>query len=85
MANLEDDSTKVTSLYPDPPYFWKAFTPENIARFETLKQTHADQNGLDVADVTRIPEIPDDLCYLQPPAEPVDGKWRLYGEQLSVG
>ncbi|KAK1759888.1 MED7 protein-domain-containing protein [Echria macrotheca] len=75
---------KLTPLYPDPPYFWKAHTPENIERYNALKQAYADDKGLDVADVARVPEVPEDLCYLNPPAEPADGKWRLFGQQLSL-
>ncbi|KAK3693227.1 MED7 protein-domain-containing protein [Podospora appendiculata] len=88
MDNLEEDSSKVTALYPDPPPFWKAFTPENIARFDTLRQDFADKHGLDAdADtdtVVRIPDVPDDLIYLQPPAEPTDSKWRLFSEPQTL-
>jgi len=83
MDEFEDDTGKVSALYPDPPLFWKAFTPENISRFKELKQEYADQQGVDVNTVIRIPNIPEELVYLQPPAEPAEGKWRLFdlGEQ----
>ena len=85
MANMEEDSSKVTALYPDPPSFWKAFTAENLGRFDSLKQDYADRNGLDVDTVVRIPDIPEELAYLQPPAEPSDSKWRLFSEPQAVG
>ncbi|KAK3332810.1 MED7 protein-domain-containing protein [Cercophora scortea] len=88
MDNLEEDSSKVTALYPDPPPFWNAFTPENIARFDALRQDFADKHGLDAdADtdtIVRIPDVPDDLIYLQPPAEPIDSKWRLFSEPQTL-
>jgi len=84
MADLEDDPSKVTALYPDPPPFWKDFTPANLARIESLKQDYAEQQGIDVDTVVRIPDIPEDLTYLQPPAEPTDAKWRLFSEPQSI-
>jgi len=84
MADLEDDPSKVTALYPDPPPFWKDFTPANLARIESLKQDYAEQQGIDVDTVVRISDIPEDLTYLQPPAEPTDAKWRLFSEPQSI-
>ena len=84
MADLQNDPSKVTALYPDPPPFWKDFTPENLTRFDSLKQEFAEQQGVDVSTVVRIPDIPDDLIYLQPPVEPVEARWKLYSEPQSV-
>lgn len=84
MADNDEDNTKVTSLWPDPPRFWQAHTPDNKERWESLRNAYAEQNGLDPATVLRIPDCPEDLVYLQPPAEPADGKWRLYGQNQSV-
>ena len=84
MADPLVDSSKASSTFPDPPPFWQDFMPERIARFESLKQQHADRNGLDATAVVRVPNVPEDLICLQPPAEPADGKWRLFGEAQSV-
>jgi len=84
MATDDDDQNKVASLWPDPPLFWKDFTPENIARFETIKQEYAEVNGLDPANVIRVPDIPEELRPLQPPAEPLDGKWKVFGQDMSL-
>ncbi|KAK3315795.1 MED7 protein-domain-containing protein [Apodospora peruviana] len=84
MDNPEEGSSKVTALYPDPPPFWKDFTPENLARFDSVKQDYAEQQGIDIDTVVRIPDVPDDLIYLQPPAEPIDAKWRLFAEPQSL-
>jgi mediator of RNA polymerase II transcription subunit 7 len=32
----------------------------------------------------RIPGVPDDLALLQPPPEPADGRWRVFGDQYMV-
>ncbi|KAK3349803.1 MED7 protein-domain-containing protein [Lasiosphaeria hispida] len=83
-ANIEEDSSKVTALYPDPPPFWKAFTAENLSQFDSLKQEYADQNGLDADSAVRIPDIPENLNYLQPPPEPTESKWRLFSEPQTL-
>lgn len=85
MSETQPDPSKVTALYPDPPPFWKAFTDENIARLDALKQQYAVQHGLDVDTIIRIPDVPDDLTYLQPPAEPADLKWKVFDELQTVG
>lgn len=84
MSEVHTDPSKVTALYPDPPPFWKAFTDGNIARYDALKHEYAARQGLDVDTILRIPEIPDDLIYLQPPAEPADTRWKVFGEPQSV-
>lgn len=85
MAEPTNEQSIATSTFPDPPPFWQDFTPEKLERFETLKSRYADQQGLDAAGVIRIPGVPEDLVNLQPPAEPVDRKWRLFGEVQTVG
>lgn len=84
MDPQDDDSGRVTALFPDPPQFWRAFTPDNLSRFETLKQEYADRHGVSRDTVIRVPVLPEDLLYLQPPPEPEDQKWRLFSEPLSV-
>ena len=73
-----------SSTFPDPPPFWRDFTTDKIERMESLRSRYADQTGLDASTVIRVPNVPEDLTNLQPPAEPADGKWRLFGMELTV-
>ncbi|KAK3380873.1 MED7 protein-domain-containing protein [Podospora didyma] len=85
MAQMEeDDNAKAAALYPDPPGFWHDFSDENIARFDSLKQEFAEQNGLDSDTVLHIPDTPEDLIGLQPPLEPADGKWKIFNIPSSL-
>lgn len=84
MAEPPVDPSQVSAIFPDPPPFWRDFTTEKIEQIESLRSRYADQTGLKPSDVLRVPNIPDDLINLQPPAEPAEGTWRLYGEPATV-
>ncbi|KAK2074847.1 hypothetical protein P8C59_009021 [Phyllachora maydis] len=79
-----DTTNQVGFIYPDPPAFWRAFTPANVARYAELQSAHAVQHDLDPAAVTRLPDVPPELTSLNPPAPPPDGQWRSYAETLSL-
>ncbi|KAK3990844.1 mediator of RNA polymerase II transcription subunit 7 [Cladorrhinum sp. PSN332] len=84
----EDDSGRVVSTWPDPPPFWKSFTPENIERYDTLKEDYVKQQELDEDTISntviRVPDIPPDLVNLRPPAEPIDWKWNVFSEPQTL-
>ncbi|OIW25454.1 MED7-domain-containing protein [Coniochaeta ligniaria NRRL 30616] len=84
MARSKAIASNASSTFPDPPPFWRDFTTDKIDRMESLRSRYADQTGLDISTIIRVPDVPDDLTNLQPPAEPADGKWRLFGEQLTL-
>jgi mediator of RNA polymerase II transcription subunit 7 len=84
MADQPIDTSSASSTFPDPPPFWRDFTTDKIERMESLRSRYADQTGLDVSNVIRVPNVPEDLTNLQPPPEPADGKWRLFGETVTV-
>ncbi|KAM0279729.1 hypothetical protein ACHAQH_004420 [Verticillium albo-atrum] len=75
-----------SSAFPNPPLFWKDFTPENIARMEELRTARAEETRIALKQLpVRTPGIPDSLINLQPPAEPSTGTWRVLGGQYSLG
>ncbi|KAM0250505.1 hypothetical protein ACHAQJ_008596 [Trichoderma viride] len=78
----QQEPHSLSSTFPNPPDFWKAFTPDKVAKIEELRRTHAtDEDG---ADSVRIPDLPEDLITLQPPPEPADGRWRVFGDQYML-
>ncbi|KAH6609960.1 med7-member of rna polymerase ii transcriptional regulation mediator complex [Trichoderma cornu-damae] len=79
----QQEPHSLASTFPNPPDFWKAFTPDKIAKVGELRRAHAagDEEG---ADHVRIPDLPEDLMALQPPPEPADGRWRVFGDQYMV-
>lgn len=73
----------LASTFPNPPPFWKEFTLEKVARIEVLRSSNGVDNASGWAKV-RMPGVPDDIVNLQPPPEPVDGRWRVFGDQYMV-
>lgn len=76
----------ISSTYPNPPDFlWRDFTPDNISRYDELskkwRQEHPDAAG---QATILIPDLPEDLRHLQPPPEPADGAWKLYGDRFTL-
>ncbi|PNY25579.1 Mediator of RNA polymerase II transcription subunit 7 [Tolypocladium capitatum] len=88
MADREPQETlSLASTFPNPPPFWKDFTPDRVARIEDLRHAHAENTdngaGADAA-LVRLPDLPEDLTNLQPPPEPADGRWRVFGDQYML-
>ncbi|RFU81024.1 med7-member of rna polymerase ii transcriptional regulation mediator complex [Trichoderma arundinaceum] len=78
----QQEPHSLASTFPNPPDFWKAFTQDNIAKIEELRRAHgADEES--TGDV-RIPNLPEHLMALQPPPEPADGRWRVFGDQYML-
>lgn len=84
MAEPPIEQSNQSSTFPDPPPFWRDFTSEKMDQMESLRTRYADQTGLDVSTIIRVPDIPEDLVNLQPPAEPADGTWRLFGAPMKL-
>lgn len=85
MADQEEPHS-LASTFPNPPPFWKDFTPEKISRIEELcgrARGHDGEGG--ETPPARIAGVPEDLINLQPPAEPKDGRWRVFGDHYMVG
>ncbi|PHH77724.1 hypothetical protein CDD83_4092 [Cordyceps sp. RAO-2017] len=86
MADPEPHS--LASTFPNPPPFWKDFTPDRMARMDELRNVHGigpvkGEPGA-ARPPARLPDVPDDLVNLQPPAEPADGRWRVFGDQYML-
>ncbi|KAG6030827.1 hypothetical protein E4U41_007755 [Claviceps citrina] len=79
MADQEAHS--LASTFPNPPPFWKDFTPDRVARVEDLRSAFAGDSS---ASVVRVPGLPEELAHLQPPSEPADGRWRVFGDQYML-
>ncbi|KAK1980641.1 MED7 protein-domain-containing protein [Colletotrichum cereale] len=81
----EPSQNALSSTFPNPPPFWRQFTPENISRIEELRKAQAAKDGVAVKDLpVRLPDIPEDLMHLQPPAEPAAGTWRVLGGNYTL-
>ncbi|KAL7785922.1 MED7 domain-containing protein [Trichoderma ceciliae] len=79
----QQEPHSLASTFPNPPDFWKAFTPDRISKIEELRRlAHAAHD--DGANDARIPNLPEHLIALQPPPEPADGRWRVFGDQYML-
>ena len=82
----EPTQGQLAATFPNPPPFWKDFTAENVTRMNKLwEQIPATPHQETLDPLTRrMPGVPDELVNLQPPAEPANGKWRVFGDLYSV-
>lgn len=81
----EQEPYSLASTFPNPPPFWKDFTPDRVARIEELRSAFAGGASEQASSpVVRIPGLPEELANLQAPPEPPDGRWRVFGDQYMV-
>ncbi|KAF4444804.1 hypothetical protein F53441_11062 [Fusarium austroafricanum] len=83
MAEQQQEAPPLSSMYPNPPPFWQDFTADKISRIQELRASYIAQHGGDPLTV-RVPDVPEDLTNLQPPAEPADGRWRIFNGNYSL-
>ncbi|KAI1101767.1 MED7-domain-containing protein [Jackrogersella minutella] len=76
----EEQPQQVSSTWPPPPPFWRDFTPENVARINELRKQQAEIEGVEDSSKIRLQDPPRELRNLQPPLEPADGVWRVFGD-----
>ncbi|KAI1326548.1 MED7-domain-containing protein, partial [Xylariaceae sp. FL0255] len=81
---MDEEQQQVSSTWPPPPPFWKDFTPENTARIEDLQKETAERLGLDNPSTVHLDGLPRGLRNLQPPPEPEDGEWRVFGNRYRL-
>ncbi|KAF9880539.1 RNA polymerase ii mediator complex protein [Colletotrichum karsti] len=87
MADNPDEPSQnaLASTFPNPPPFWRQFTAENVGRIEELRKSQAEKDGVAVKDLpARLPNIPEELMHLQPPAEPATGTWKVLGGNYTL-
>lgn len=85
----DQEQLSLASTFPNPPPFWKDFTPDKVEQIEELRTAYVDKNGgepeTELEPLTlRVPDVPEHLVNLQPPPEPADGRWRVFGDQYMV-
>jgi mediator of RNA polymerase II transcription subunit 7 len=81
---MEEEQAHAAATWPPPPPFWKDFTPENIARIEDLRKETAERRGIQDHIQVRLDSLPRGLRNLQPPPEPEDGEWRVFGDRYRL-
>lgn len=62
---------------PNPPNFYKQFTPANIERLAQLKQEQGNQTP-------NLLSLPPEIRYLVPPEPPADGVYDLFGSTRTI-
>lgn len=72
------------ATWPPPPPFYKDFTEENIARIEELRREKAQRLGIQDISQVRLDNLPRELRHLEPPPEPADGTWRVFGDRYML-
>ncbi|KAI0129879.1 MED7 protein-domain-containing protein [Xylariales sp. AK1849] len=83
MAEEDGAQNAISSTFPPPPPFWKDFTSDNVARVADLKKEQAERNGTDISTV-RLTGLPRHQRNLQPPLEPANGAWRVFGSNYTL-
>ncbi|KAI0176570.1 MED7 protein-domain-containing protein [Hypoxylon sp. FL1284] len=77
---MEEEQPQVSSTWPSPPPFWRNFTPGNLSRVKELQKQQADRDGVQDVSSVRLSHLPRALRNLQPPSEPADGVWKVFGD-----
>ncbi|KAH9907168.1 mediator complex, subunit Med7 [Xylariomycetidae sp. FL2044] len=77
---MEDEQAQISSTWPLPPPFWKDFADDQITRTAELRIAFAMKEARSDPSPIRLPEIPYEVRNLQPPVEPKDGTWRVFGD-----
>ena len=84
MAQPPEEDDALTSYFPNPPPFYKYFTPKNLDALAEYK----DQNNI-TENATFTPaqllDLPTELRYLVPPAPPVpDVEYNVFGKKTKI-
>ncbi|KAI0391743.1 MED7-domain-containing protein [Xylariaceae sp. FL0594] len=81
---MEEEQQQASATWPPPPPFWKSFTLDNVARIEDLRKETAERLNIQDPWTIRLEGLPRGLRNLQPPAEPTNGEWRVFGARYML-
>lgn len=90
MADAERPAHTLAAPFPPPPPFYKHFTPVNIVRIKELRAAQEAKDGASTKSTeakllpTRIPDLPSELLFLQPPLPPTDEIYTMFGTRFTV-
>ncbi|GAD97593.1 mediator of RNA polymerase II transcription subunit 7 [Paecilomyces variotii No. 5] len=79
----------LTAAFPPPPPFWKHFTPDNLQKFEEIKQEarggeNSKKNKKWTPAELQALQVPPELRFLVPPQVPGNGHYSVFGELQSL-
>jgi len=83
---MEEEERIGGAFFPQPPPFYKHFTPENLKALKQFKEAHANGNDESTAlSPTKLLSLRPELRCLVPP-EPSgdDEQYRIFGQSTSV-
>lgn len=88
---MAEEGQGLAAYFPPPPPFYKHFTTKNLERLQELQTSanaeHSENAHVDSrAGLTKqqILELPTEIRYLIPPEPPADGKYKSFGEEITV-
>lgn len=77
----DEEENRVLAFFPDPPPFYKYFTPENRDRLAEIEKEAASNLSTD-----QILALPTELRYLIPPSPPADdSEFKVFGLATKAG
>ncbi|KAG9243738.1 MED7 protein-domain-containing protein [Calycina marina] len=83
MADQEAPFEVNAPQYPPPPYFWKTFTTENVAKYEELRKKQTDSDT-QASEATPLLNLPTELRFIQRPPPPADGAWKNFEMNMTL-
>ncbi|MCJ1245377.1 Mediator of RNA polymerase II transcription subunit 7 [Trapelia coarctata] len=84
---MAEQQQSISVAFPAPPPFYKDFTEENVASYTELQAAAStDTTNIQSSQLPHpsILDLPPELRYLRPPSPPPNGKYRSFGESLSL-
>lgn len=84
MAQPQEEDDVLTSYFPNPPPFYKHFTPKNLDALSHFKDQHNLSENATLTP-TQLLDLPTELRYLVPPAPPVPStEYTVFGKKTKL-